>query len=127
MVSFDPNNPKPIYEQIYEQFVKLISSQVLKPEDQLPSVRELASTIRLNPNTIQRAYKQLENDHYIYSLPGKGNFVARADHVISAEIQRKTDELVSCVKVLKGLGVEDDAILAITRDTVKGVENNASS
>lgn len=65
-----------IYEQIKNQIIKFINAGVLKADDKLPSVRELASSLGINPNTVQKAYSELEADGYIYSLNKKGNFVS---------------------------------------------------
>jgi len=127
MISFDQNSSKPIYEQIYEQFVKLISNKVLKTDEQLPSVRDLASTVRINPNTIQRAYKLLESKNYIYSVPGKGNFVSKVEYLISAEIERAEYQFIGSIKEMKILGVSDERVMELTQMTLKGVESDASS
>ena len=65
----------PIYEQLVKKFKSLIINNVIKPDEQLPTVRLLAAELTVNPNTIQKAYRELENRGYIYSVPGKGNFV----------------------------------------------------
>jgi GntR family transcriptional regulator len=127
MISFDQNNSKPIYEQIYEQFVKLISNKVLKTDEQLPSVRDLASSVRINPNTIQRAYKLLESKNYIYSVPGKGNFVSKVENLISAEMKRAENQFVRSIKDMKILGITDERVMDLTQMTLKGVESDASS
>ena len=127
MISFDQNSSKPIYEQIYEQFVKLISNKVLKTDEQLPFVRDLASTVRINPNTIQRAYKLLESKNYIYSVPGKGNFVSKVEYLISAEIERAEYQFIGSIKEMKILGVSDERVMELTQMTLKGVESDASS
>jgi len=77
MIRIDPNSSNPIYEQIYSEFVRLIVSRVLKPDEKIPSVRELASTLRINPNTIVKGYKLLEVDNYIRSEQGKGYYKIR--------------------------------------------------
>lgn len=64
-----------MYEQLMEKIKELIVHQVLKVDEQLPSVRELAQELTINPNTIQKAYRELERQGFIYSVPGKGNFV----------------------------------------------------
>ncbi len=127
MINFDQNSSKPIYEQIYEQFVKLISNKVLKTDEQLPSVRDLASSVRINPNTIQRAYKLLESKNYIYSVPGKGNFVSKADNLISAELERAENQFVRSIKEMKILGITDERVMDLTQMTLKGVESDASN
>lgn len=65
-----------IYEQIKAQIIKFINAGVLKPNDKLPSVRELASDLGINPNTVQKAYQELEQSGYIYSVFKKGSFVS---------------------------------------------------
>lgn len=69
-------DPRPIYEQVVENVRKLIVSGILMPEDKLPSVRQMAKKYAINPNTIARAYRQLEAEGYIYTASGKGTFVA---------------------------------------------------
>ena len=66
----------PIYEQIVEKFRMLILSGAVEPSSKMPSVRQLAVELSINPNTIQRAYTELERQGYIYSIKGKGSFVA---------------------------------------------------
>ena len=74
MVSINFRDSRPIYEQVKDSLRRLIVSGVLSADEKLPSVRELASQLAINPNTIQRAYRELENEGYIYSVPGKGSF-----------------------------------------------------
>ena len=76
MIVIDYRDRKPIYEQIVEKFQMLIIKGVLEPDTQIPSVRSLATELSINPNTIQRAYTELERQGYIYSIKGKGSFVA---------------------------------------------------
>ncbi len=78
MFDLDLKSRLPIYEQLMEKLKQLIVSDLLKPHEQLPSVRQLASQLTINPNTIQKAYRELEQLGYIYSLPGKGSFVSPA-------------------------------------------------
>lgn len=120
MINIDNSSTKSIYQQIYDEFVRLISTRVLKPDEKLPSVRELASTIRINPNTIQKAYKLLESREYIYSLPGKGNFVAGNENLVMAETNAAEKSLKENIKRLKSLGVGDERILSLVRDILKG-------
>lgn len=75
MIQVDLRSRQPLYEQLYENIRKLILEGDLKKDEQLPSVRELAAELAINPNTIQKALKQLEQDGYLYALQGKGNFV----------------------------------------------------
>lgn len=76
MITIDYQSRAPIYEQIVERFQMLILKGVLKPDDQMPSVRSLALQLSINPNTIQKAYAQLEQQGYIYPVKGRGNFIS---------------------------------------------------
>lgn len=76
MIHVDFRDARPIYEQVKEQFRRLIVQEVLSVDEKLPSVRELAAALAINPNTIQRAYRDLEQEGYVYTIAGKGSFVA---------------------------------------------------
>ena len=78
MLHLDYRDPLPIYEQLKQECKRLILSGIIAPGDKLPSVRELAGSLSINPNTIQRAYRELEADGYLISVPGKGSFAAEA-------------------------------------------------
>ncbi len=75
MIEIDVKSRVPIYEQLINRIKLLMAQEVLQPGDQLPSVRALAGELTVNPNTIQKAYRELEREGYVYSLPGKGSFV----------------------------------------------------
>ncbi|MEG0805638.1 MAG: GntR family transcriptional regulator [Lachnospiraceae bacterium] len=76
MISLNYRDSRPIYEQVKDGFRNHIVQQVLTADEKIPSVRELASQLSINPNTISRAYRELETEGYIYSVSGKGTFVA---------------------------------------------------
>lgn len=76
MFELDLRSRLPIYEQLVEKFKELIIKEILKSDEKLPSVRALAVKLSINPNTIQKAYSELERQGYIYSISGKGSFVA---------------------------------------------------
>lgn len=76
MFRLDLSDRRPLYEQIKEKFEELIIKGVLKENDKIPSVRELAVKLTINPNTIQKAYRELENEGFVYSVKAKGSFVA---------------------------------------------------
>ena len=76
MISLNYRDSRPIYEQIRDGLRKLIVTGALGADEKLPSVRALAAQLAINPNTIQRAYNELEGEGYIYSVPGKGSFAA---------------------------------------------------
>ncbi len=76
MILIDYRDTRPIYEQVVDKFKMLILRGVLHPNDKIPSVRNLAVDLSINPNTIQRAYAELERQGYIFTVKGRGNFVA---------------------------------------------------
>lgn len=76
MLQLNYRDAKPIYEQIKDGIRKLLLSKAIATDEKLPSVRELASTLAINPNTIQRAYRELEAEGYVYTKQGKGTFAS---------------------------------------------------
>lgn len=102
MFSLDFRDGRPLHEQIKEKIKALIIRGVLKPDERLPSVRELAQMLTVNPNTIQKAYKDLEAEGFIYSIRAKGSFVApqnRSDfssrrEELLRELERNVAELM---------------------------------
>ena len=76
MVTINYKDSRPFYEQVKDELRRLVVSGLLPPGEKLPSVRELAGQLAINPNTIQRAYRELESEGYIVSVPGKGSFAA---------------------------------------------------
>lgn len=75
MFELDMRSRKPIYEQLIDKLKELIINEVFTSDEQLPSVRTLAGQLTINPNTIQKAYRELETQGFIYSIKGKGSFV----------------------------------------------------
>ncbi len=97
MLTLNYRDAKPIYMQIQEGLKKLIISGALEKNEKLPSVRELAGSLAINPNTIQRAYRELEAEGYLYSVSGKGTFVSpdiRVDEDRKKELLEQFDETV---------------------------------
>ena len=117
----DYKDRRPIYEQLKEQFVELIRSGVMKPGDQLPSVRNLAVELAINPNTIQRAYRQLEMEGWIATLPGKGCFVCGSD-ARNRELERWFSAFDEAASALMALGVSRESL---TDRIGQGGTNNA--
>ena len=85
MFDLDVRSRQPIYEQLVDKVKQLIIKQVLKPDEKLPSVRMLSKELTVNPNTIQKAYRELEREGYIYSVKGKGNFVVPLENMPKTE------------------------------------------
>ncbi|HCX63545.1 MULTISPECIES: GntR family transcriptional regulator [Sedimentibacter] len=119
MILIDNNSSKALYEQIYDELTRLILSKVLKPDEKLPSVRELAAMIKINPNTIQKAYKSLEENNYIYTVKGVGNFVKDSIELRSIHIRNMEEKLSEAIKSLKELGLNDEYIIDLVRKILK--------
>ncbi len=81
MIQLNYRDSRPFYQQIKDNIRHLVVSRAVNTNEKLPSVRELASALAINPNTIQRAYRDLESEGYIYTVPGKGSFVAEVKDV----------------------------------------------
>ena len=116
MLNLDYRDARPIYEQVKDGLRHLVVTGAIQPGDQLPSVRALASSLAINPNTIQRAYNELEGEGYIYSVPGKGSFAAAnaaADSARRAELMTQVRELLS---ELRYLGVSQQELLALVKE-----------
>ena len=112
LLSINYRDPRPIYEQIRDGLQKLILTGVYAPGEKLPSVRELAQELAINPNTIQRAYRELEQGGFIDSVPGKGNFAALKD---AATAKRRTELLTRLRETaaeLRALGTAEAEIQA---------------
>ena len=76
MLNLDYRDARPIYEQVKDGLRRLMVTGVIQEGEKLPSVRTMAGSLAINPNTIQRAYEALESEGYVYSVPGKGSFAA---------------------------------------------------
>ena len=114
MISLNYRDSRPIYEQIRDGLRKLIVTGALGADEKLPSVRALAAQLAINPNTIQRAYNELENEGYIYSVPGKGSFAAGdtgADAARREELLEKTREMLAELRYLGVAQTELEALL----------------
>ena len=105
MIHLDYRDSRPIYQQIKDNLRHLMVTGLLLPGEKLPSVRALASQLSINPNTIQRAYAELEAEGYIFSVTGKGNFVAEGDTQNQARRQELLAKMKPMVDELKALGM----------------------
>ena len=125
MISLDYNDKRPLYEQISERLKELMDAGGLAENSQLPSVRSLAVDLSINPNTIQRAYAELERQGYIYSIQGKGNFVADTNRLHCLRIDELREKLASILQEAYRLGLSDDEILKLITRLIekRGVES----
>lgn len=120
MIQLDFGDHRPIYEQIKDKIKQLIISGVLNENDKIPSVRELAASLTINPNTIQKAYKDLESEGYIYSQKAKGSFVSpRGNTQKDADTASLMENLSYTLKELKFLGLTQEEILDIVSELYK--------
>lgn len=111
MIVLNTRDPKPIYEQITDNLRRLIASGGIAPGERLPSVRELATRLTINPNTIQRAYRQLEQEGYIVSLPGKGCFAAEGSALRQDRLRMLWLQLETAAAELRLAGVSQQELI----------------
>ena len=112
MIAINYRDPRPIYEQIRDELQKLILTGVIAPGEKLPSVRELAQELAINPNTIQRAYRELEQGGYIDSVPGKRNFAALRQEAASQRRRELKQQLKRTAAELRSLGATEAELRA---------------
>ncbi|MDR0948665.1 MAG: GntR family transcriptional regulator [Lachnospiraceae bacterium] len=110
MIALDYRDKRPIYEQVADKLSHLIVCGVLTSNTKMPSVRALALELSVNPNTIQRAYAQLEQDGYLYTVMGRGNFV-------TDEQEWKTSKQQSILETLKTL-LKEAQLAKITKERI---------
>ena len=130
MFQLDTKTRKSIYEQVVDNLKELIMSEVLASDEKLLSVRDLSKEITVNPNTVQKAYKQLENEGYIYTVSGIGTFVSDKTNIkidtdkineIKSNIQFYFKELIYL-----GLSAEEAKILILDATKERGAGNDKS-
>ena len=110
MIIIDYNDKRPIYVQIVERFQTLIVSGVLEAGEKMPSVRTLAVELSINPNTIQRAYTELERDGFIYAVKGRGNFVKRDTELFEKQKERLLAGFEKQIRVCLRQGVKKEML-----------------
>ena len=105
MMILDYRDTRPLYEQIVDKFQMLILSGALEPNSRMPSVRSLAVELSINPNTIQRAYSELERNGFLYTVKGKGNYVAYSDSLKDVRKQEILEKLRDLKKEALSMGM----------------------
>ena len=113
MILLDYRDRRPIYEQIVERFVELMVTGVMPQDSQMPSVRSMAVELSINPNTIQRAYAELERQGYIYSVKGKGSFVAENRHIMEKRGEELLKEFKTLAEQARSMGLEKERLHAV--------------
>ena len=111
MIQLNYRDPRPIYEQVKDGIRKLAYSGVLGPDDKLPSVREMAMKLAINPNTISRAYKELEQEGFIYTVTGRGTFINQEFDLNDSRRQELWQQFEKTVKELMGISVSVDEMI----------------
>lgn len=111
MIMLDYKDTRPIYEQVVEKFQTLILKGVLEPDAQLPSVRSLAVELSINPNTIQRAYGELERQGFIYTVKGRGGFVRYHEDLMEVRKERLKKQLSEILTEARELNIPVQELL----------------
>lgn len=120
MLTVNYSSRTPVYQQLYDDVIRLVSLGVLKSDTKLPPVRILATELGINPNTVQKAYKMLEKDGYIYSTVGRGSFVSnKLDQNQAEKIQAKNDLKESIDKAYKK-GITKDEMIELVDEITSG-------
>ena len=113
MISLNYRDARPIYEQVKDGLRHLVVTGALQAGDKLPSVRALASNLAINPNTIQRAYRELESEGYILSVAGKGSFVAQVDRLAEQQKKEALNAFRAAAQRLRALGLSAEALASL--------------
>ena len=120
MLFINKFSPTPIYLQVIDQFEELIFTGVIGPEEALPSVRALAKELGVNPNTLQRAYSEMENKNLCISVPGSGRYVSKdAKKIIMKQKKEGLKDIADIVRGARQSGVALDDIIEIVKKIYK--------
>lgn len=119
MILIDHKDRRPIYEQIIERFEQLILCGVLEKDAPMPSVRSLAMELSLNPNTIQRAYQELERAGYIYTIKGKGSFVSENTQTVDKKRKEIKKEMYAGVEKALLTGIAPDELKKMLEECIE--------
>ena len=125
MFQIDSFSRVPVYEQIINQLEHFILTGILEADTQIPSVRNLSVSLSINPNTIQKAYAELDRNGIIYSVPGRGCFITKeAKGILSSQKQEKLSTLKELVSELKLAGLPFDRVMATVKEVYNLKEDN---
>lgn len=120
MIQLNYRDPRPIYEQVKDGIRKLAYSGILGPDEKLPSVRELAMKLAINPNTISRAYKELEQEGFIYTVAGRGTFINQEFDLNDSRKGELWQQFDKATKGLVELAVPEEEFAERIKILVKG-------
>lgn len=124
VITIDYKSRVPIYDQITAGFIRLKALGILKPHDKLPSVRSMATSLGINPNTVQKAYAILEADGVIYSVSGKGSFISDDVRATDAILFAAKNDFKIAVDNAKSMGLDIKTLKTILEETFKGGDSN---
>lgn len=119
MIILDYKDTRPLYEQIVDKFQKLILTGALEPNTRMPSVRSLAVELSINPNTIQRAYAELEREGFIYAVKGRGNFVAYDERLIRFRREKIMERLEQLAEEAREIGITREELAGYLQEGKK--------
>lgn len=106
MINSDYQSRKPIYEQIVQEIERYVALEILKPEEQIPSIRDMATQLGINPNTVKKAYTILENKGVIVTLSTKGTFInKKTDDILKNTIDNKIEKIRKDIKEIENYGI----------------------
>ncbi len=111
---------EPIYQQIYNEVIKEISLGLLLPQEKIATVRELATSLGINPNTVSKAYQMLEQNGYIYSVVGKGSFIADSSGRLAGLKESTMKDLKKDMTNARNLGVAYKDVMDLADDVYNG-------
>ncbi len=120
MIIIDYKDRRPIYEQVMERFQDLIVRGILKPDSQLPSIRSLAMELSINPNTIQKAYTELERQGFIYSIKGRGSFVSFNEELLDIKQKEVEEKLEKTMELAKSVQMTEAQVQKILKKVYWG-------
>lgn len=113
MILLDYRDGRPLYQQVKDDLRRMMLTGLLPPDEKLPSVRSLATQLAINPNTIQRAYRELESEGYILSVAGKGSFVAQVDRLAEQQKKEALNAFRAAAQRLRALGLSAEALASL--------------
>ena len=118
LIELDYKDRRPIYEQVTEKLASMMMLGVLEENSQLPSVRSMAVALSINPNTIQRAYAELERQGYIYSVKGKGSFVTDTSKMKEFRQKEARGKVAEAAREAARLGLAEEEILEAAKEGI---------
>jgi GntR family transcriptional regulator len=111
MIHINFQDSRPIYEQIVDGYKHLILAGVLEQDERMPSVRALAVELSTNPNTVQKAFMELEREGFIYSVRGRGNFVKGNDTLLEKKQEEMIEDLAKLLVEARELGLDQETLI----------------